>query len=132
MIWKTCQNAARNQTSVGDDFWSLLLPLGWLWLHLGCHLNPNRVQRGTQNAPGAPQDELKGSLEEKSTAKRHPKGAKSELKAPESSQREPKGAKRVPKGSQKAIIGRHFGHGWVAKVSKHDIQNMASETILSF
>ena len=108
-IRKICQNASRNRVSLGDDFWYHLVPLGWLRLHFGRHLNPSKLQRVSQNAPGGPQNELEDCLEEQYGAKKHPKGVKSKLKVtkrePRERQRESKGSQKIAKASQSAPKG---------------------------
>ena len=46
----------------------------------GCRLTPASPQKGSLDAPGAPQNELKGCLEEQSRTTSYPKRAKSELR----------------------------------------------------
>ena len=110
------QNAIKNRASLGDDFWSLLVPLGRLWLLSEPQLGP----KGPQNAVGGPPERTKRVPGGARWSEKAPKGAKTELMAtemklvatkrelngsrrqPKGSQGKPKEAKREPKGSQRA------------------------------
>ena len=90
---KICKNAYENQASLGEVFWSLLVPLGRLRLHFGCHLNSGRVERASQYAPEGPQNEPKDAR--RSKVERN--GTETEQKA---SWRLLKGSQRQPKWSE--------------------------------